>query len=354
MFGWLSAEIVFASRSNRSRKSRIVRYQRWEDLDRHCAFEASVHRLVDLAHAAGTNRAEDLVRAEPRACHQRHRRNYSPEYTWIGEAARGARDVFRDRGAVSEANERGGIQRTPPIGTVNLRVEGSIPSRLTTISLVQSTVSGEICGHCAPRNRTARHGGLSRPGLDVSFAPQTVGRRLRAAYRPASPADAAIPGVVYEEGSKLRSFAKPCQQWIGLEQRVARKPVGGGLLDPILRACEVSELCVDSTNRIFGVMKMDEPPSTRDRLVNVRQRASAVAPLHAQHGARRMDDAALIAGARGERGFISFEASSSRPRAISDQPAGTSTASGRTRAELGVRRRLPLRTAAGTPGSVRS
>jgi len=70
-----------------------------------------------------------------------------------------------------------------------------------------------------------------------------------------------------EEGSKLRRFPKPRQQWIGLEQRVTRKAVGGGLLDPVLRACEVSELRVDSANRIGGVMKVDEPPSTRDRLV---------------------------------------------------------------------------------------
>ena len=109
-----------------------------------------------------------------------------------------------------------------------------------------------------------------------------------------------------EEGSKLRRFAKPRQQWIGLEQRVTRKAVGGGLLDPVLRACEVSELRVDSANRIGGVMKVDEPPSTRDRLVNVCQRASAIAPLHAQHGARRVDDAALIVGARRERVFDLF------------------------------------------------
>ena len=30
-----------------------------------------------------------------------------------------------------------------------------------------------------------------------------------------------------EEGSKLRRFPKPRQQWIGLEQRVTRKAVGG-------------------------------------------------------------------------------------------------------------------------------
>ena len=45
---------------------RVIGDQRRENLDRDGAIEADVARLVDLAHAAGTERSEDFVRTEAR------------------------------------------------------------------------------------------------------------------------------------------------------------------------------------------------------------------------------------------------------------------------------------------------
>src|SRR5437870_1197613 len=52
---------------------RITRQVRRQHLDRHFARELFVARAVDLAHAAGTEGTEDLVRAERRSNGERHR-----------------------------------------------------------------------------------------------------------------------------------------------------------------------------------------------------------------------------------------------------------------------------------------
>ena len=51
---------------------RVVRELRRQDLDGHAAVEASVVRAPDLAHAAGAERREDLVRPEALASGKRH------------------------------------------------------------------------------------------------------------------------------------------------------------------------------------------------------------------------------------------------------------------------------------------
>jgi hypothetical protein len=55
-----------------------------EELDRHFASQAWIPRAVDLAHAAGTERSEDLVGSEARAGFEGHR----------GEDSSGARRMF--------------------------------------------------------------------------------------------------------------------------------------------------------------------------------------------------------------------------------------------------------------------
>ena len=61
MFGCESAATALASRSNRARRSAILRERSGEHLDRHIAIETRVLRLVDFAHAAGTEGGDDLV-----------------------------------------------------------------------------------------------------------------------------------------------------------------------------------------------------------------------------------------------------------------------------------------------------
>ena len=66
MLGWLSADTVRASRSNRSLNAAC------EILDGDRAAEAGVASLVDLAHSAGGERRDDLVRSETFAWVQGH------------------------------------------------------------------------------------------------------------------------------------------------------------------------------------------------------------------------------------------------------------------------------------------
>src|SRR2546425_10917483 len=42
------------------------------DLDGHRAVQARIARFIDLAHSAGANQREDLIRAEPCACREGH------------------------------------------------------------------------------------------------------------------------------------------------------------------------------------------------------------------------------------------------------------------------------------------
>ena len=67
MLGWLRAEAARASCSKRWRRSSFAASSGRQDLDRDLAAEARVPRPVDLAHAAGPEGPEDLVRAEPPA-----------------------------------------------------------------------------------------------------------------------------------------------------------------------------------------------------------------------------------------------------------------------------------------------
>ena len=64
MFGWFSDEIVFASRSKRARNCWFCAKRGGEDLDRDVAPEARVATAIDLAHAAGADGRDDLVRTE--------------------------------------------------------------------------------------------------------------------------------------------------------------------------------------------------------------------------------------------------------------------------------------------------
>ena len=64
MFGWFSDEADRASCSNRLRRSGVGGELGREDLDRDLAAQALVARAVDLAHASGPERREDLVRAK--------------------------------------------------------------------------------------------------------------------------------------------------------------------------------------------------------------------------------------------------------------------------------------------------
>ena len=57
MCGCESCEMVFASRSKRRRASSVGIESRGQDLERHQAIEARVARLVDLAHASGSEGA---------------------------------------------------------------------------------------------------------------------------------------------------------------------------------------------------------------------------------------------------------------------------------------------------------
>ena len=54
----------------------VVSYLGRQHLDRDFAIEALVVGAVDLAHATGPERRDDLVRAEARTCGQRHIADY--------------------------------------------------------------------------------------------------------------------------------------------------------------------------------------------------------------------------------------------------------------------------------------
>ena len=72
MCGWLSAEIVRASRSKRARTSGFADQVLGQHLDRHVAAEPRVLGAVDLAHAARAERGDDFVGTEAGAGTQAH------------------------------------------------------------------------------------------------------------------------------------------------------------------------------------------------------------------------------------------------------------------------------------------
>ena len=72
MCGWLSAASSCASRAKRAPPLRIGDEDVRQDLDRDVAIELRIAGAIDLAHSAGAERAEDLVRTEARAGAQRH------------------------------------------------------------------------------------------------------------------------------------------------------------------------------------------------------------------------------------------------------------------------------------------
>ena len=79
MFGWFSPPAARASCSNRRRRSASSEKRRGQDLDRDVALQLMIARPVDLAHAAGAQRAENLEAAEAIADRESHRdrRDYS-------------------------------------------------------------------------------------------------------------------------------------------------------------------------------------------------------------------------------------------------------------------------------------
>ena len=72
MLGWFSAEAERASCSKRARRSAVARELCGQDLEGHVAAQARVARAVDLAHASGAERPQDLVDAEARAGRDGH------------------------------------------------------------------------------------------------------------------------------------------------------------------------------------------------------------------------------------------------------------------------------------------
>ena len=64
MLGCESAAIAFASAWKRVQRVAVVDEVLGQHLDRDVALEARVARAVHLAHAAGAERRQDLVRAE--------------------------------------------------------------------------------------------------------------------------------------------------------------------------------------------------------------------------------------------------------------------------------------------------
>ncbi len=71
MFGWESAATARASRSKRARACASVATVLRQDLDGDLALELVIARPVDLAHAAGADRGQDLVGGQSRPRRQR-------------------------------------------------------------------------------------------------------------------------------------------------------------------------------------------------------------------------------------------------------------------------------------------
>ena len=74
MLGWESDPARRASCSKRRRRSGLCAELGGQHLDRDVAAEAGVARAVDLAHPAGAEKAEDLVRPETRTHRDGHDR----------------------------------------------------------------------------------------------------------------------------------------------------------------------------------------------------------------------------------------------------------------------------------------
>ena len=72
MLGWLIAATARASRSNRASASGSLASAAGKHLDGDVAAEPRVVGAVDLAHAAGADGRDDLVRAEARANERVH------------------------------------------------------------------------------------------------------------------------------------------------------------------------------------------------------------------------------------------------------------------------------------------
>src|SRR5437867_1175086 len=70
----------------------IGRELRGQDLDGDIASEARIARAVDLAHAAGANGRDDLIRAEPRAGRECHAPSYYSARRQDGREWRERRD----------------------------------------------------------------------------------------------------------------------------------------------------------------------------------------------------------------------------------------------------------------------
>ena len=72
MWGWLRLETALASRARLAQPG-AGREMGGQDLDGHLAAEPAVPSAVDLAHAPGSQRSQDLVRAETGSGVEGHR-----------------------------------------------------------------------------------------------------------------------------------------------------------------------------------------------------------------------------------------------------------------------------------------
>ena len=67
MFGWVSAEMLRASRSKRSRNSGSIARSGGRTLTATVRSSRVSLAAIDLSHTARANRRDDFVRSEPRA-----------------------------------------------------------------------------------------------------------------------------------------------------------------------------------------------------------------------------------------------------------------------------------------------
>ena len=72
MCGWFSEASSWASRWKRARRSGSAAKSSRQDLQRDVAIQPRVARAVDLAHAAGAERRQNLVRTDASAAGKRH------------------------------------------------------------------------------------------------------------------------------------------------------------------------------------------------------------------------------------------------------------------------------------------
>ena len=111
MLGCESAATALASGWKRASESRVVGEVLRQHLDRDVALEARVARAVDLAHAAGAERRQDLVRAEAVAGREAHGERRHPDVGLLGLLHVGEPAAVRRHGGALSAREVPGLAR---------------------------------------------------------------------------------------------------------------------------------------------------------------------------------------------------------------------------------------------------